>query len=623
MQPQFLKELIIIILIMPLIVAAVQYQFTIIFSRRFINSITIGLLGVSFGLSSYILYGFIIEHWQAAEVILYTWGQLAGKTITLGLLIDTLNTLMLTVVNCISLLVHIYSMHYMRHEISYSRFFIYIALFTFAMLLLVVTNNFLQLFFAWELVGLTSYLLIGFWFTKEAAVSAAFKAFLINRVSDLGLLLGILVIFCCYQSFNYNEIFSSAVLTENTQIVVIATGIALPTIDVICILLLIGALGKSAQMPFHSWLPDSMLGPLPVSALIHAATMVTAGIFMLARVMPLFIHSQLALNLMLGIGIVNCVAMGLMALVQYDVKQILAYSTISQLGLMLVALGSSATLAAITHLVTHAFFKALLFLVVGVVIVVCNNQQDLRKMGGLRKQMPFIYWIMLFASLAAIGVPGFSGFYSKELILSAINKPFINYLVLSSVFITAAYTLRMFFLIFYGVGKVNKIDFKDIPRSWLINIPLLILTLPVIALGWFSPEAGSKMAHGFMSLPFLLIVLGGIITWLCYVHSSQLTVILTKVFMPILFVLKNKYWFEKLNSTIVYFNKLLGNCCFQVVDKFILEYLIINSGVKCINKISNAVRTIQTGYLYHYLLIMLIGVLLLLLLKFPAPLGTW
>jgi NADH-quinone oxidoreductase subunit L len=365
-------------------------------------------------------------------------------------------------------------------------------------------------------------------------------------------------------------------------------------------------------MPLHTWLPDSMAGPLPVSALIHAATMVTAGIFMIARVMPLFAHSAMALDLMLIIGSITCIAMGLVAIVQYDVKQVLAYSTISQLGLMLVALGASSAYAAISHLVTHAFFKALLFLNAGIVIKACNDKQDLREMGGLHAHMPFNYWIMLFASLAAIGVPGLSGFYSKELILAAINVPKIYNLALFSIFITTVYTLRMFFLIFYGTDCAQVINHKQATKSWLVKVPLIVLVIPVIILGWLSEEAWNKMLHGFISLPFLIIVLGSMITWLCYDKYPRLAAIFAKIFIPINFILINKYWFEKINTGVVYIGKQIGNGCFQLIDRFIIENVIINGSVKCINKFSNTIRMIQTGYLYHYLLIMLIGLILLL-----------
>lgn len=604
-----LKNIISLLLTMPLLGIVLPIVGNRLLSRQKVNYLIIALFSITFILACYLLEIMTIKERKAIDLTLYIWGNIANKNLAFGFFLDKTSAILLTVVSGISLLIHIYSMHYMRDEPSYIRFFNYIAFFTFAMLLLVVSNNLLQLFFAWEMVGLASYLLIGFWFTNDKAVKAAFKAFLINRISDVGLLLGILVVFYCFHSFNYVEIFTLIYNNHYLPNIMILPGIVLPAGMVIGILLLIGALGKSAQLPFHTWLPDSMAGPLPVSALIHAATMVTAGIFLIIRVMPIIELSSIALQAMIIIGIMTCIAMGLVAMVQYDLKQILAYSTISQLGFMLVALGYSAYSAALAHLTVHAIFKALLFLSAGVVIVAAGGVQDIRKLGGLRKKWPSIYGIMLVASLSAIGVPGLAGFYSKDLILNAVHQPAIYYLLIFSILITTIYTMRMLFMTFYSKNTAI-VSIKPLP--WYINVPLFVLAILSIVIGWVGNHTFMTALHGVISLPFLLIIIGCLVTWFYYGQPLVEDYSLSNVFKPIYVLLVNKYWFEEINHWLVKLSKLLGECCYKFVDLLIIEKIIINSAVTFTVRTANFIRNMQTGYLYHYLLIMVGGVILLL-----------
>lgn len=607
-----LKTITIAILCLPLLGAGIAGCFGKLIGKRVTHSVVILLLGIATVLSFYVLQGFVTNQLMSMDVALYTWGQIGEHTLKIGLLIDKLSALMLALVCIIALVVHVYSVYYMRKDQGCQRFFSYISLFTFAMLVLVSANNFVQLFFAWELVGVVSYLLIGFWFAEENAVKAGFKAFLINRVSDFGFLLAIVTIFACYNSLNYNEIFLQIYKLTATP----------PAAHIIAVLLLIAAMGKSAQVPLHVWLPDSMTGPLPVSALIHAATMVTAGIFMIVRVFPLFECSAVTLDFMLLIGAITCVAMGLVAVVQYDIKQVLAYSTISQLGLMMAALGTSACMAGMFHLIMHAFFKALLFLGAGAIIMALNNEQDLRKMGGLRTQLPMVYLVMLIASLAAVGFPGFSGFYSKDLILSAIQNAataqakIIYYLLLGNSFVTALYIFRLFFLIFHGPAKHAQVA---VTSSLLITLPLIILAILSLAIGWVGigylsvePSAGSMMLHGFIAVPFLLTVLAVGVAWFCYIQQPWVSALGQDVFAPVYMVLVKRYWFNEINNGIVMTIKLISRGLLQVGDKFIIERLLVNGTVKWVHTVSRKLGRMQTGYLYHYILVMMTGLVLLL-----------
>jgi len=449
-----------IIIVLPLVSSLISGYCSLLYNKIkniYIDFISLFAVGISCLISLYVFYGFYIDKYKTLEVLLYIWGVTGGVNLEVGILIDKLSSIMIMIVTFVSFMVHIYTMGYMAQDPGYKRFFSYISFFTFAMLVLVLSNNFLQLFFGWEAVGLTSYLLIGFWFNKESAIFANLKAFLVNRVGDLGFIIGIAAILYQFGTLNYLEIFS---MTTKNNISNFYTfyifGYECYITTFICLCLFVGAMGKSAQIPLHVWLPDSMEGPTPISALIHAATMVTAGIFMCVRMSPIFEFSQTALTFVLIIGTLTCVMMGLIGIVQNDIKRIIAYSTLSQLGLMMAAVGVSAYSAAIFHLMTHAFFKALLFLGAGSVIIGVHHEQNINNMGGVGRYMPVTYITMLFATLALIGFPGFSGFFSKDLIIECIkisNMPYINciyYIIVFSVFITSLYSFRMFFIVFHS-----------------------------------------------------------------------------------------------------------------------------------------------------------------------------
>ncbi len=456
----------------------------------------------------------------------YTWGQIGDLKLEVGFLIDNLTTMMMCVVTFVSLMVHIYTMGYMKDDPGYQRFFSYISLFTFSMLMLVMSNNFLQLFFGWEAVGLVSYLLIGFWYTRPSAIFANMKAFLVNRVGDFGFVLGIGLIYAFAGSLDYAEVFAKR--EELAQMLFPGTNWML--ITTICICLFIGAMGKSAQVPLHVWLPDSMEGPTPISALIHAATMVTAGIFMVSRMSPLYELSDTALSFVLIIGSITALFMGFLGIIQNDIKRVVAYSTLSQLGYMTVALGVSAYSVAVFHLMTHAFFKALLFLGAGSVIIGMHHDQDMRNMGGLRKYMPITWITSLIGSLALIGTPFFSGFYSKDSIIEAaaeshlFGSGFAHFAVLAGVFITAFYSFRMYFMVFHGKerwmqasahhahdahaahadaahgdGHDDHADHdehhhglgpNDKPHEspWVVTLPLILLAIPSVIIGFLTIE---------------------------------------------------------------------------------------------------------------------------------------
>ena len=458
--------------------------------------VTIIGVGTSCALSFVVLKNMFWGGAGPENIAVYTWAVVDGLHMGIGFLVDRLTALMMCVVTFVSLMVHVYTVGYMREDPGYQRFFSYIALFTFAMLMLVMSNNFLQLFFGWEAVGLVSYLLIGFWFKKESAIFANLKAFLVNRVGDFGFILGIAGIVTFTGSLDYAEVFASAEQVAAQNIEVFA-GTPWNAMTVICILLFIGAMGKSAQAPLHVWLPDSMEGPTPISALIHAATMVTAGIFMVARMSPLFELSTTALAVVIVIGSITAFFMGLLSIVQNDIKRVIAYSTLSQLGYMTVALGASAYSAAIFHLMTHAFFKALLFLAAGAVIIALHHEQDIRKMGGIRKYMPITYWTALVGSLALIGFPGSSGFFSKDLLIEAVREShwqgqgavyWIAYLsVLLGVFVTALYTFRLFFLVFHGKERMDaeaRAHLHETPP--VVTVPLILLAIPAAIIGWYT-----------------------------------------------------------------------------------------------------------------------------------------
>ncbi len=581
----------------------------------------------------------------------YTWMVSDGIRFEIGFLIDELTAMMMTVVSFVSLMVHIYTIGYMKDDPGYQRFFSYIALFTFSMLMLVMSNNFLQLFFGWEAVGLVSYLLIGFWFKRESAIYANLKAFLVNRVGDFGFLLGIAGVLMYFGSLDYATVFAGAEKV-NGQTIEIFNGHAWSVMTVICILLFIGAMGKSAQVPLHVWLPDSMEGPTPISALIHAATMVTAGIFMVARMSPLFEYSETALSVILVIGAITAFFMGLLGLVQNDIKRVVAYSTLSQLGYMTVALGASAYAAGIFHLMTHAFFKALLFLAAGSVIIAMHHEQDMRKMGGLRKYMPITWITSLVGSLALIGTPFFSGFYSKDSIISAVHHStlpgsgFAYLAVVTGVFITALYSFRMYFLVFHGKERMDEHTREHLHEtSPVVTVPLILLAIPSVIIGLFYVDTmafgnffgksifvlpqhntlaevashfhGSAiwamLGHALAEPPVYLAALGVGTAWYLYMKRPELPGLLQQRFALLYRVLVNKYGFDRFNE--IFFaggGRGFGNLLWKKGDVKLIDGLLVNGSAQVVGAVAAVMRHIQTGYLYHYAFAMIIGLLLLL-----------
>ena len=580
---------------------------------------------------------------------IYTWLSSGGIDFQIGFLIDKLSVTMMVVVSFVSWMIHIYTIGYMRNDPGYQRFFSYISLFTFAMLMLVMSNNFFQLFFGWEAVGLVSYLLIGFWYKKESAIFANLKAFLVNRIGDFGFLLGIAAVLMHFNTLDYIDVFNNVEQHANTTITII-NGESWSLMSVICISLFIGAMGKSAQVPLHVWLPDSMEGPTPISALIHAATMVTAGIFMVSRMSPLFELSTTALNFILIIGSVTALSMGLLAVVQNDIKRVIAYSTLSQLGYMTVALGASAYAAAMFHLVTHAFFKALLFLAAGSVIIVMHHEQDMRKMGGLFKYMPITCLTCLIGSLALVGFPGTSGFFSKDIIIEAVHHSslpasnFAYYAVLIGVFITALYSFRLFFMTFFGKENMSREVWERLHEApAVITTPLLILAVPSLLLGFFLVDPllvgnyfadaiyvsserdvlsiiGAEykgilpfMFHAFLYPPVYFTFLGIFFAWLCYVKFPHFPSQLASNIGFIYRLLVNKYWFDEFNQ-IIFANgaRKFGYFLFQYGDSELIDGVFVNGSAKAIRTFSAAIRNIQSGYLYHYAFAIIIGLLTLI-----------
>ena len=564
----------------------------------------------------------------------YTWLTSGETRLEIGFLIDRLTALMMIVVTFVSLMVHVYTIGYMAGDPGYQRFFSYISLFTFSMLMLVMANNFLQLFFGWEAVGLVSYLLIGFWYTRPTATYANLKAFLVNRVGDFGFLLGIGLVMAHFGTLSFAPVFDQAPA--------LATGGGLP-ITLICLLLFVGAMGKSAQFPLHVWLPDSMEGPTPISALIHAATMVTAGIFMVARMSPLFELSQAALSTVMVIGAITALSMGLVALTQFDIKRVVAYSTLSQLGYMTAALGASAYSAAMFHLMTHAFFKALLFLAAGSVIIAMQHEQDMRRMGGLKRYLPWTYWTLLIGAIASAGIPPFAGFFSKDAIIEAVRlsgtpgAALAYVCVLACVFVTAAYTFRMVFMAFHGEPRFDP---KHPPRESpaVVTIPLVLLAIPSVAAGWWigslvfgdyfgasilvRPEHASlaKMAadyrglggfilHGLATLPFWLAVAGIAAAWYLYRARTDLPRRIARAFGPLYALVERKYGFDELYSIVFAAGaRAVGTGFWKGGDQSAIDGVMVNGSARVVGWFSGVVRLLQSGLVYWYAFMMIFGV---------------
>jgi len=565
-----------------------------------------------------------------------------------GFLVDRLTALMMTVVTFVSLMVHIYTIGYMHDDPGYQRFFSYISLFTFSMLMLVMSNNFLQLFFGWEAVGVVSYLLIGFWYTRPTAIFANMKAFLVNRVGDFGFLLGIAAVLYYSGSLDYAEVFTKAEYMQGQTIEIFA-GKPWSALTVACICLFIGAMGKSAQMPLHVWLPDSMEGPTPISALIHAATMVTAGVFMVARMSPLFEHSEVALSFVLVIGATTALFTGFLGIVQNDIKRVVAYSTLSQLGYMTVALGASAYAAGIFHLGTHAFFKALLFLAAGSVIIALHHEQDIRRMGGLKKYLPITYWTSLVGSLALIGFPGTAGFFSKDALIEAVHlastetgragATYAYWCVLAGVFVTALYSFRMFFLVFHGEERIDDDARGHLHESpWVVTLPLILLAIPSVVIGWpaigpllfgdffgdaiYVREANDVLAqlgagfhgawgfflHGLAS-PVLLLAFAGVgVAWFLYLKRPDIPEAIQKKLSVLYTVLMNKYYFDTVVEKIIPLGSTgVGKVLWKVGDTVLIDGLIVNGSARVVGWSATIIRNIQTGYLYTYAFAMILG----------------
>jgi NADH-quinone oxidoreductase subunit L len=637
------------IVLAPLIAAIVAGLFGRQIGRAGAHWVTIIGVAVSFALSLMVFKDLVIDGHPVFNGSVYTWMVSDGVHFEIGFLIDQLTALMIVVVSFVSLMVHIYTIGYMHDDPGYQRFFSYISLFTFAMLMLVMSNNFLQLFFGWEGVGLVSYLLIGFWYQKESAIYANLKAFLVNRVGDFGFLLGIAAVLTYFNSLDYVDVFNAAPDMKDMTIHVFAAD-EWNLMTVICILLFIGAMGKSAQVPLHVWLPDSMEGPTPISALIHAATMVTAGIFMVARMSPLFELSETALSFVMVIGAVTALFMGFLGIIQNDIKRVVAYSTLSQLGYMTVALGASAYAAGIFHLMTHAFFKALLFLAAGSVIIAMHHEQDIRKMGGLRKYLPITYICMLVGSLALIGFPGFSGFYSKDAIIEAVEAShlagsgFAYWCVLLGVFVTALYSFRMFFLVFHGKERMDHHTREHLHESpAVVTVPLILLAIPSVVAGFMYagpilfhgyfansifvlPEhnvlaelsthfngSASFILAGFTGLPFWIAMAGVAVAYYCYMINPALPDAIKQRFSGIYNILDRKYGFDEFNEKVFAGGgRATGRMLWQGGDVTMIDGVMVNGTARTVGFLSGIVRVVQTGYLYHYAFAMIIGLLLLL-----------
>ena len=630
-----------------------------VFGRRVSHTLTIAGVLLSFVLSATTLWSVAMEGARFNETI-YTWMVVGGLKMEVGFLVDGLTAMMMCVVSFVSLMVHIYTIGYMHEDEGYNRFFAYISLFTFSMLMLVMSNNLLQLFFGWEAVGLVSYLLIGFWFNKPSAIFANMKAFLVNRVGDFGFILGIGLLLAYGGTLNYAEVFAKS--GELAKLGFPGTDWML--ITVVCICLFIGAMGKSAQFPLHVWLPDSMEGPTPISALIHAATMVTAGIFMVARMSPLFELSDTALNLVMAVGAITALFMGFLGIIQNDIKRVVAYSTLSQLGYMTVALGASAYSVAVFHLMTHAFFKALLFLAAGSVIMGVHHNQDIRWMGGLRKYMPITWITALMGSLALIGTPLFAGFYSKDSIIEAVQAShlpaagFASFAVLAGVFVTAFYSFRMYFLVFHGDERFGQNPDAHHPvdghahhdathpheSPWVVTLPLVLLAIPSVVIGFVTIEpmlfgaffsdalvvdagahhAMAELAHAFhgplqmawhalATAPFWLALAGVACAWYLYLVNLALPGAIKARVEPLYALLENKYYLDWFNENILARGaRALGTALWKGGDQAIIDGAIVNGSWKAVAWGAAMVRRLQSGFLYHYALSMILGVFVLM-----------
>ena len=635
--------------------------------RRLSHTLTILGVLVAFIISATTLKSVALDGARFNET-LYTWMVVGGLKMEVGFLVDGLSAMMMCVVTFVSLMVHIYTIGYMEEDEGYNRFFAYISLFTFAMLMLVMSNNMLQLFFGWEAVGLVSYLLIGFWFNKPTAIFANMKAFLVNRVGDFGFILGIGLIAAYAGTLNYTEAFAKT----DALAALTVPGTSWMLVTVISICLFVGAMGKSAQFPLHVWLPDSMEGPTPISALIHAATMVTAGIFMVARMSPIFELSDTALSLIMVIGAITALFMGFLGIIQNDIKRVVAYSTLSQLGYMTVALGASAYSVAVFHLMTHAFFKALLFLAAGSVIMGMHHNQDIRWMGGVRKYMPITWITSLLGSLALIGTPLFAGFYSKDSIIEAVHfsklpgAGFAHFAVLAGVFVTAFYSFRMYFLVFHGKERYDQNPdahhghhddahhdkhaghhesaHKPHESPWVVTVPLVLLAIPSVVIGFLTIEpmlfgdffkdaiqvnlakhpamaelaklfhGPAQMAlHGLSTAPFWLALSGVLMAYYMYMVNPALPAAIKRMAMPVYTLLENKYYLDWFNENVLARGaRALGMGLWTGGDQALIDGALVNGSWKLVGWFSGLVRRLQSGFIYHYAFGMILGIFVLM-----------
>jgi NADH-quinone oxidoreductase subunit L len=664
-------NLLLAIALLPLAGAVLAGLFGRVIGRVGAHTVTIAAVATSFLLSLQVLKQIYLEGVPAFDGPVYSWLVSDGVHMDVGFLIDRLSTLMMVVVTFVSLCVHVYTIGYMSDDPGYQRFFSYISLFTFSMLMLVMSNNFMQLFFGWEAVGMVSYLLIGFWYTRPSAIFAGYKAFVLNRVGDFGFLLGIAGVFYYTNSLAYADAFAAAPKIAHAVLPISSTS-SVEAITLICICLFVGAMGKSAQVPLHVWLPDSMEGPTPISALIHAATMVTAGIFMVARMSPLFEQSEAALSFVLVIGATTAFFMGLVGIVNNDIKRVIAYSTLSQLGYMVTALGVSAYSAGMFHLMTHAFFKALLFLAAGSVIIAMHHEQDMRKMGGLFKYMRITAITSWVGSLALIGTPGFSGFYSKDTIIEAVHAShrwgatYAYWCVLLGVFVTALYTFRMIFMTFHGPERFRNSEAKPSAAEhghddshdhghdghgpiephespWVVTVPLIALAIPSIFIGMLTAgpvlfggyfgdairvlernDVVQELGHefngpwqmfleGFTSAPFWLAAAGVFVAWLFFLKKPQWADAAARIFSPIRTLLLNKYYFDWFNENVLSaLARGLGFTLWKAGDQVLIDGVLVNGSATAIGWFGSILRRVQNGYLYAYAFWMVIGLAALL-----------
>ena len=667
MAAQLSQNLLLAVPLAPLAGAVLAGFFGKAIGRAGAHTVTILGVLIAFVLSVMVLNDVIAG--ARFNATIYEWMSLGdpaapggGLKMEIGFLVDGLTAMMMVVVTFVSLMVHVYTIGYMAEDPGYQRFFSYISLFTFSMLMLVMSNNFLQLFFGWEAVGLVSYLLIGFWYKKPSAIFANMKAFLVNRVGDFGFILGIGLIVAYAGTLSYAEAFAKA--DELSKVVFPAPlwGGEWMLITVTCICLFIGAMGKSAQFPLHVWLPDSMEGPTPISALIHAATMVTAGIFMVARMSPLFELSDTALNFIVIIGSITALFMGFLGIIQTDIKRVVAYSTLSQLGYMTVALGVSAYSVGVFHLMTHAFFKALLFLGAGSVIIGMHHDQDIRNMGGLRKYMPITWITSLLGSLALIGTPFFSGFYSKDSIIEAVHASHLPaagwayFAVVAGVFVTAFYSFRMYFLVFHGKENFRHKPFPGehdhhdahghghdhTPHEspWVVWLPLVLLAIPSVVIGYLTigpmlhgdffkdsiivhgehhpamkelaaefHGAAAMALHSFTTLPFLLALAGVVLAYLFYMVMPAVPAAIGRALSPVVKLLENKYYLDWFNENVLAAGaRLLGRGLWKGGDMGLIDGVLINGSARLVGGLAGLTRLVQTGHVYWYALVMLLGV---------------